>query len=292
MHAHLERIKHIQQEMHKLQSRSERLKQALKKEIKEFQNQTEVTDKKSKELIKKAKVEIAPSICLKLILGIHELKLPERARHAYKSDYETLKMTSTLFVTVLTAANLVLFRSKLMDTLQILIHMYIYSTLTIREHILINNGSNIKRWWLVHHYICIVISGMMLSCPDGPFKQIRTVILKFLFLLSISQVVQYQYQRRRLYVLRSLEKADPLETTSDVMSASLSANFGVVSLVLVGFQIIQLYVAYYLYTLHCQYQWRHYQPLVGALLIATMAIGNAVTIIYTFYKKLAMRRTA
>ena len=33
----------------------------------------------------------------------------------------------------------------------------------MREHILIANGSNIMRWWLVHHYLAIVLSVILLT---------------------------------------------------------------------------------------------------------------------------------
>ena len=160
----------------------------------------------------------------------------------------------------------------------------------MREHVLLNNGSHIKLWWLAHHYICLVLTGIMLSCPEEPFREIRNIILKFMFILSCSQLVQYQYQMRRLYILRSLKKADPLETTSEIaseiMSISLSANLGIVSFVLIFFQVVQMYVSYSIYILHRSYMWKYSQPLIGAFLIAMMAVGNTTTILYTCYNKI------
>ncbi|KAI5171097.1 hypothetical protein NEFER03_0499 [Nematocida sp. LUAm3] len=284
------KIKEHQKELHMLQSRIEEVKHSLRKEIKLCKREHKSPDKKMKNFFRSAASDISESFFLQVTLGVCELKLPEKAKHKYKTSYETFKLTSTIGVTLLTLINLILVKSKIMDTFQILSHLYIYSTLTIREHILLNNGSNIKKWWIFHHYICIVIAAMMFSCPEYSFSLIRNIILKFLFFLSCSQLVQYQYQMRRLYVLRSLEKDASLETTSDHMTISLATNFIIVSLLLIFFQFIQMYVAYSIYTLHLKYKWTHYQPLVGSILIFTMAVGNVVAIVHTCYDKIQKKR--
>ncbi len=38
-----------------------------------------------------------------------------------------------------------------------------YFIVTIREHILIANGSRILHWWLVHHYLAILLAVIMLT---------------------------------------------------------------------------------------------------------------------------------
>ncbi|KAI5179717.1 hypothetical protein NEOKW01_0180 [Nematocida sp. AWRm80] len=281
-----ERLASLRKELLEMQERTEKIKTLLKKEIKAQYKTNSNPSSKERQLIRQAKSDTSQSKILQLILGVSELKLPERTKYKYKGDYETFKLTATIVTTILTVMNLFVFSNKVIDTIQILTQMYIYSTLTIREHILINNGSNIKTWWLLHHYICIVITGMMLTCPESSFREIRNPILKFLFVLSCSQLVQFQYQMRRLYVFRALKKADPLEISSDVMSVSLLANLGVAVAILILFQFIQIYVAYYIYSLHIKYHWQCYQPLIGAILIGSMAIGNLVTILYTCYKKI------
>lgn len=284
-----ERLLGLRQELFELSEKTEKTKTSIKKTLKELKRK-KINSPNISAAITKASAEVSTSTVLHLSLGIGEVKLPERLKYKYKSDYETFKLTSTIAVTCLTLMNLLLFNSKIMDTIQILTQMYIYSTLTIREHILINNGSNIKKWWIIHHYICIVITAMMLTCPEEAFSLIRNPVLKFLFLLSCSQLVQYQYQMRRLYILRALKKADPLEITSDVMNVSLIANLWVAVGILVLFQFIQMYVSYYIYSLHSKYAWTYYQPLIGAALICLMAFGNMFTIFYTCYKKWTSRK--
>lgn len=41
--------------------------------------------------------------------------------------------------------------------------VWYYCTLTIRESILISNGSRIKGWWVSHHYVSTFLSGVMLT---------------------------------------------------------------------------------------------------------------------------------
>ncbi|KAI5167500.1 hypothetical protein NEIG_01788 [Nematocida sp. ERTm5] len=278
------RLVSLHQDLAELNEKTEKTKITIKKTLKEIRAADKLTQK-DKAIIEKVKAEVSTSKILELSLGTNEVKLPEKLKYKYKSDYEKFKLTSTITVTILTLLNLLVFQNKIMDTIQILIQIYIYSTLTIREHILINNGSNIKMWWIIHHYICIIITGMMLTCPEESFSFIRVPVLKFLFVLSCSQVVQYQYQMRRLYIHRAIKKADPLEITSDVMNVSLMANLWVAVGILVLFQFIQMYVSYYIYTLHVIHQWKNYQPLIGALLICAMSFGNTFTIFYTCYNK-------
>ncbi|KAH9385834.1 uncharacterized protein NEMAJ01_0730 [Nematocida major] len=276
-----EEVADILQDLAVLSEKSEKKKSALKKLLSEIAaNKTEIP---ARHLLK-ASSEVSTSNFLALFLGVSQLKLPEPSKYKYKSDYESFKLYSTIIITVFTLINLFM-TSKILDTLQILAQMYIYSTLTIREHILINNGSNIKMWWILHHYICIVITAIMLTCPDSSFVYIRVPVLKFLFVLSCSQVVQYQYQMRRLYILRSIERAHPLEITSEVMNLSMTANFGVAVSVLMVFQGVQVYVAYYIFSLQVSHRWENYQPAIGACLIFMMAVGNTSTILYTCCRK-------
>lgn len=45
--------------------------------------------------------------------------------------------------------------------------LYYYITLALRENILKVNGSSIKPWWILHHYLSILCSLTMLLWPMG-----------------------------------------------------------------------------------------------------------------------------
>ena len=42
--------------------------------------------------------------------------------------------------------------------------LYYYVSLSLRENILRVNGSNIKPWWIYHHYVSAVMSITVLTC--------------------------------------------------------------------------------------------------------------------------------
>lgn len=118
--------------------------------------------------------------------------------------------------------------------------------MTVREHILVVNGSNIRPWWIIHHYLSIFLAGTLLIWPFGPtYMSIRTELLYFGLYLSGVQLLQYKLQVSRLYTLRALSRVDPMETTTDAENLHLTSGlvfllpflfFGHVSLYLhVGF---------------------------------------------------------
>lgn len=59
------------------------------------------------------------------------------------------------------------------------IHRY-YCTLTIRESILKVNGSRIKGWWRLHHFLSTVCAAVLLIWPQGePWQLFRTQFMYF-----------------------------------------------------------------------------------------------------------------
>lgn len=43
--------------------------------------------------------------------------------------------------------------------------VYMYVALAMRENVLYMNGSNIRSWWIQHHYISAVMCLILLSSP-------------------------------------------------------------------------------------------------------------------------------
>jgi len=301
----LKQVESLRCELVETRERTEKAKMLLRKALKELQGELrsehyrkepgELEEKKElekriREAVAGAEADLSQSRFLQLTLGASEFKLPEKQKFRYKSDYEKFKLFAALVVSCMTLASLLVFNRKVLDTLQILGYMYIYATITMREHILLNNGSSIKAWWIVHHYMCITLAGVNLTCPHEVFEKIRRPLLLFLFLLSCAQAVQYQYQMKRLYILRSLKRAHPLETTNEMVSGTLAANLGVAVILLFAFQAVQLYVSYYIYVLHRKNGWVQYQPLVSAILLGAMATGNIITTTYTCYTKIEKKK--
>eukprot|EP00842_Homolaphlyctis_polyrhiza_P001907 jgi/Hompol1/2717/HPOL_006142-RA len=106
-----------------------------------------------------------PGLMLKLALGnsapvaLRPLKL----RIDYKRDYELFKLGTTVASLVICAICLfVVTSSRVVDALYEFLMLYYYCTITLREHVLLVNGSRMRKWWLTHHYLSIITSGVVL----------------------------------------------------------------------------------------------------------------------------------
>ncbi|VDL66011.1 unnamed protein product, partial [Nippostrongylus brasiliensis] len=70
-----------------------------------------------------------------------------------------------------------------------------YCTLTIRESILTINGSRcfrIKGWWVAHHYLSCVLSGMVLTWRDGEcYQEFRPQFMYFVLYIAFIQILQF-----------------------------------------------------------------------------------------------------
>ena len=103
--------------------------------------------------------------------------------------------------------------------------LYAYSTITVREHILLVNGSNIRTWWIIHHLLCIFLSGTLLIWPASQaYHNSRTLLITFSIYIAAVQAMQYRYQMSRLYVLRSLSKVGPMDTTTESAQVHVKNN--------------------------------------------------------------------
>lgn len=124
---------------------------------------------------------------LNLFLGEAVLSLPPRRRVKYKHAYEEFKLRFT-FVFMAVASLQLLFPSVWFDTLSFFLCLYYYSTVVLREHILVVNGSDIRAWWIAHHYVCVGVAGILLIWPSGPvYFAMRPLLIKlFIFVGKLS----------------------------------------------------------------------------------------------------------
>uniref|UniRef100_A0AAY4AXM1 Transmembrane protein 120A n=1 Tax=Denticeps clupeoides TaxID=299321 RepID=A0AAY4AXM1_9TELE len=137
---------------------------------------------------------------LSLVLGSVNVNLPSKSsKGAYKDEYEQFKLYVTVVLLVLASLCLFALSYRFVDALLNFLLVWFYCTLTIRESILISNGSRIKGWWVVHHYVATFLSGVMLTCSC------RTP--------CFLQFLQYYYQSGCLYRLRALGQRHNLDLT-------------------------------------------------------------------------------
>jgi hypothetical protein len=87
---------------------------------------------------------------------------PLRRRLDYKKEYEIFKLRCTLAVCLAGLLSLFVFPYRLTDAIFCFLLLYYYCSVILREHILLVNGSRIRSWWISHHYLSVLTSGLLL----------------------------------------------------------------------------------------------------------------------------------
>ncbi|KAL7848610.1 hypothetical protein SRHO_G00202330 [Serrasalmus rhombeus] len=154
-------------------------------------------------------------IYLSLVLGsVNVNLLSKQSKAAYKDEYEKFKLGVTVILLLLTFICQFLVTYRFVDALVNFLLVWYYCTLTIRESVLISNGSRIKGWWVFHHYISTFLSGVMLTWPDGELYQMfRSQFLTYCLYQGFVQCLQYYYQSGCLYRLKALGERHNLDLT-------------------------------------------------------------------------------
>uniref|UniRef100_A0A673MBQ6 Transmembrane protein 120B n=1 Tax=Sinocyclocheilus rhinocerous TaxID=307959 RepID=A0A673MBQ6_9TELE len=154
---------------------------------------------------------------LNLVLGnVNVTLLSNQAKFAYKDEYEKFKLYMTIILMFGAVTCLFLFNYRVTDEVFNFLLVWYYCTLTIRESILMSNGSRIKGWWVSHHYVSTFLSGVMLTWPEGQMYQMfRSQFLAFSIYQSEYNLLflQYYYQSGCLYRLRALGERNQLDLT-------------------------------------------------------------------------------
>uniref|UniRef100_A0A3B3BAL5 Transmembrane protein 120A n=1 Tax=Oryzias melastigma TaxID=30732 RepID=A0A3B3BAL5_ORYME len=152
---------------------------------------------------------------LSLVLGnVNVTLLSKQSKFAYKDEYEKFKLYLTVILLLLSFICYGFVSYRFLDAILNFLLVWFYCTLTIRESILITNGSRIKGWWVFHHYISAFLSGVMLTWPDGNlYKMFRGQFLAYCLYQSFVQCLQYYYQSGCLYRLRTLGERHNMDLT-------------------------------------------------------------------------------
>ncbi|VDL63745.1 unnamed protein product [Nippostrongylus brasiliensis] len=204
--------------------------------------------KKPEEVEKKKK--ISNGFYLGIILGNNiDLTMSSTERYHFKKDYETFKLRFTMF-NLLPLAIAFFFPSRAMDSICHFLMVWYYCTLTIRESILIINGSKLGSWWVAHHYLACVIGGVALTWPDdSAYQAFHTQFLLFAAYISLVQQLQYQYQSGCLRRLHSLGHGDSMDVTLEGFATWMFQGLTFLLPFLVVAYVLELYNAYTLYSL-------------------------------------------
>ncbi|XP_073169591.1 transmembrane protein 120B isoform X4 [Lepidochelys kempii] len=165
--------------------------------------------------------------------------------------------------------------------------VWYYCTLTIRESILINNGSRIKGWWVSHHYVSTFLSGVMLTWPDGlMYQMFRNQFLAFSIFQSCVQFLQYYYQSGCLYRLCALGKRNHLDLTVEGFQSWMWRGLTFLLPFLFFGHFWQLYNAITLFELSRHTECKEWQVFVLALTFLLLFLGNFLTTLKVVHTKL------
>ncbi|XP_032433189.1 transmembrane protein 120A-A isoform X2 [Xiphophorus hellerii] len=247
-----------------------------------FSNAIARQRKKLKELSLRLK-----KLYLTLVLGnINVTLLNKQEKFAYKSEYEKFKLVLTFILFVFSFTCRFLFSYRVLDALFNFLLVWYYCTLTIRESILISNGSRIKGWWVFHHYVSAFLSGVMLTWPDGALYQMfRNQFLSYNLYQSFVQFLQYYYQSGCLYRLKALGERHNMDLTVEGFQSWMWRGLTFLLPFLFFGQFWQLYNSMTLFKMSQLPKCKEWQVLMCGCSYLTLFIGNLFTTLRVVYQK-------
>ncbi|XP_045498433.1 transmembrane protein 120 homolog isoform X2 [Colias croceus] len=225
------------------------------------------------------------SLYLKIILGnVNVSILNKNDKFKYKDEYEKFKLILSAIAFVLAVANLYIdFRP--LQLILIFLLVWYYCTLTIRESILKVNGSRIKGWWRLHHFVSTVVAGILLIWPQNEsWEEFKHTFMWFIAYISVVQYMQFRYQSGVLYRLKALGARHNMDITIEGFHSWMWRGLSYLLPFLFGGYIFQLYIAYTLYHLSFNPD-ATWQVSYLAVLFLTLHCCNTYTILQTMYKK-------
>ncbi|XP_069828800.1 ion channel TACAN [Dendropsophus ebraccatus] len=224
---------------------------------------------------------------LSLVLGnVNVTLLSKQAKFAYKDEYEKFKLYLTMILMVLSFVCRFLWNSRVTDAMFNFLLVWYYCTLTIRESILINNGSRIKGWWVLNHYVSTFLSGVMLTWPDGlMYQKFRNQFLSFSMYQSFVQFLQYYYQSGCLYRLRALGERHNMDLTVEGFQSWMWRGLTFLLPFLFFGQFWQLYNAVTLFQLARHPECKEWQVIMCGLPFLVHFMGNFFTTLRVVQQK-------
>lgn len=257
------------------------------------------TDQQLKELdeinlsIKRLREDLSPrtgSVFVRLLLGKVNVKQYRAGeRFHLKQEYQKFKRkTDPLFLGFVIL--LLFFRIRAFEIFFQTWLLYYYTTLALRENILQVNGSNIKNWWIIHHYLSIGVSISILSwSPEAEsYEHFFPQFLYFSLFQGIVQILQTRYQTAKLYKLIALGKVGTMDVPGEAGSSmwiDLAPSVTFLLPFLLFVQGFQIYNSYTLLRLAFErvVEW---QVFACGVLFLALGLGNLGTTLYTYRQKL------
>lgn len=226
-------------------------------------------------------------IYLKIILGsICVSILNKEEKWKYKEEYEKFKYVVTTISMGLSFLMLILKPFRVLDAILNFLLVWYYCTLTIRESILVINGSKINGWWQAHHFITTICVSIFLIWPDSDsYQSFRPNFIMFCFYTMFVQLLQYYYQKGCLYRLRALGEKEDMDTTVEGFQSWMLRGLSfILPFLLIGY-FWELYNSYLLYQLTNTMSQDEWQVPALSFIFFVLFAGNFITTYMVIRKK-------
>eukprot|EP00252_Welwitschia_mirabilis_P006381 TRINITY_DN1724_c0_g1_i1.p1 TRINITY_DN1724_c0_g1~~TRINITY_DN1724_c0_g1_i1.p1 ORF type:complete len:372 (+),score=50.49 TRINITY_DN1724_c0_g1_i1:203-1318(+) len=168
--------------------------------------------------------------------------------------------------------------------------LYFYTSLALREHVLRVNGSDIRPWWIYHHYCAIFMSLVSLTRdirggPNCVEKQegVRLFLL-WAIMQGVAMLLQNRYQRQRLYTRIALGKARRMDVVWGE-TAGVEGQLWLLYPILFILQGFEGYVGILLLLSAFVHDAPDWQVVVCGICLLIMAVGNFFNTLETLVAK-------
>ncbi|KAL5200147.1 hypothetical protein ABZP36_021350 [Zizania latifolia] len=172
--------------------------------------------------------------------------------------------------------------------------LFLYTSFALRENVLIVNGSDIRPWWIYHHYLAMLMALVSLTWeikgqPDCSSNQ-RAVqlFLRWAIMQGIAMHLQNRYQRQRLRTRIALGKAKRMDVVAGE-TAGVEGQLLLLYPVLFTLQVFEAYVGVLLLQTALHGLASEWQVVVCGILLVVMAVGNFVNTMETLMLKLRFK---
>lgn len=168
--------------------------------------------------------------------------------------------------------------------------LFLYTGLALRENILRVNGSDIRPWWIYHHYCAMAMALISMTWeiekqPECSQKQRGVqLFLYWAIMQGVSMLLQNRYQRQRLYTRIALGKAQRMDVVWGE-TAGVNGQLWLLCPILFILQGFEAYVGVLLLQTAFVGVVSEWQVITCGILLIVMAVGNFVNTVQTLLTK-------
>ncbi|XP_031096056.1 transmembrane protein 120 homolog [Ipomoea triloba] len=168
--------------------------------------------------------------------------------------------------------------------------LYLYTGLALRENILRLNGSDIRPWWIKHHYCAMAMALISLTWeiqrePNCAQKQRGVqLFLQWAIMQGVAMLLQNRYQRQRLYTRIALGKARRMDVVWGE-TAGVRGQLLLLFPILFILQGFEAYIGVLLLKTVAMGDVSEWQVVTCGVLLIVMAVGNFINTVETLVTK-------